>query len=316
MSRPILRGLILSRRLGFTRCVVLTLGGLMAPARSHAADQPAPVHMIVTVEARNNADLPPLKDGDVTAYQGRQRLPVTGLTACQGENAGMELLLVLDDASSPSGWRLDDLRQFINSQPAMVSIGVGHMHNGMVETTAKFTLDHAVAAQSLRLPLGVGAASPYQAVTDLIKHWEGHADRREVVLITSGIDPSGGNGPVNPYLDTAIADAQREGIIVHAINIPGLGGASVTPYPLNSGQSFLEQLTTETGGRTFIPVSSRADSLGSVLDDLARLLEHQYRVTLLPKSGNKAGLKDVKLVAEPPHVALVYAKRMYVTDGR
>jgi hypothetical protein len=294
------------------KCLVLTLSVLLLSARSQAADQLAPVHMIVTVEARNGADLPSLKESDVIAHQGSTRLRVTGLTACQGENAAMELFLVLDDASSPSGWRLDDLRRFINGQPATVSIAIGHMHNGMVETTVKFTLDHALAAQSLRLPLGAGAASPYLAVSDLIKHWQGHADRREVVLITSGIDPSGGSGPVNPYLDTAIADAQREGIIVHTIYIPGVGGAS----GLNSGQSFLEQLATATGGKTFIPVSSRADSLTPVLDDLARLLEHQYRLTLQPKSGDKAGLKDVKLVPETPHVGLVYAKRMYVTDGR
>jgi hypothetical protein len=272
--------------------------------------------MIVTVEARNGAALPSLKEGDVIATQGRERLRVTAVTACQGENAAMELFLVLDDASSPSGWRLDDLRRFINNQPATASIGIGHMHNGMVETTVKLTLDHALAAQSLRLPLGAGGASPYLALSDLIKHWQGHADRREVVLITSGIDPTGGSGSVNPYLDTAIADAQREGIIVHTIYIPGLGGASLTPYPLNSGQSFLEQLTTATGGKTFIPVSNRADSLGPVLDDLARLLEHQYRVTLLPDSATKAGLHDVKLVAEAPHVVLIYAKRMYGADRR
>lgn len=299
MYRPVLEGLVLSV--------------LLASAQSRAADQPAPVHMIVTVETRNSAAVPSLGESDLIARQGGARLRVTGLTACQGDNAAMELFLVLDDASSPSGWRLDDLRRFINNQPATASIGIGHMHNGMVETTVKFTLDHALAAQSLRLPLGAGAASPYLALSDLIKHWQGHADRREVVLITSGIDPSGGNGPENPYMDTAIADAQRAGIIVHTIYIPGLGGSSGA---LNSGQSFLEQLSTETGGRIFIPVSSRADSLGPVLDDLARLLEHQYRVTLLPKSGDKAGLKDVKLAIETPHVALIYAKRMYVTDGR
>ena len=193
------------------RCVVLTLAGLLASARSQAADQPPPVNMIVTVEAGNGGSLPALKESDVIATQGGKRLRVTGLTACQGENAAMELFLVLDDASSPSGWRLDDLRRFIDSQPATASIGIGHMHNGMVETTVKLTLDHALVAQSLRLPLGAGAASPYLALSDFIKHWQGHADRREVVMITSGIDPTGGNGPVNPYLDTAIADAQRQG---------------------------------------------------------------------------------------------------------
>ena len=300
MCRPILRG------------IVFTLGGLLASTRIQAADQLPPVHMIVTVEARKGAPLPPLKESDVIATQGRTRLSVTGVTACQGENAAMELFLVLDDAASPSGWRLDDLRRFINDQPATASIGIGHMHNGFVEASAKLTLDHALAAQSLRLPLGAGAASPYQALSDMIKHWQGHAERREVVLITSGIDPASGNPSVNPYLDAAIAEAQREGIIVYTIYIPGVDGAS----GLNSGQAYLEQLATETGGKPFIPLSNRADSLGPVLDELSGLLQHQYRVTLLPKSGDKAGLKDVKLAIETPHAAIVYAKRMYVTDGR
>jgi len=267
--------------------------------------------MIVTVEPRNGASLPTLKESDVIAHQGSTRLRVTGMTACQGENAAMELFLVLDDASSPSGWRLDDLRRFINDQPATASIAIGHMHNGMVETTVKFTLDHALVAQSLRLPLGAGAASPYLALSDMIKHWQGHAERREVVLITSGIDSESGN-VVNPHVDTAIANAQREGIIVHTIYIPGVGGAS----GLLSGQSFLEQLATGTGGKAFTPLSNRADSLRPVLEDLGRRLEHQYRVTLVPKSGEKAGLKDVKLVIETPNTGLIYAKRMFVTDGR
>jgi hypothetical protein len=36
----------------------------------------------------------------------------------------------------------------------------------------------------------------------------------------------------------------------------------------------------------------------------------------VPKSGTKAGLHDVKLVAETPHVGLVHPKRMSVADGR
>jgi hypothetical protein len=300
MYRPILESLVLSLV-------------LLAPAQSQTANQPAPVHMIVTAEARDGAALPSLKVGDVVAHQGGKVLRVTELTPCQGENAAMELFFVLDDATSPSaGGKLDDVRQFINNQPATASIGVGHMHNGLVEVTTKPTLDHALAARSLRLPLGAGAASPYLALSDMIKHWPGHADRREVVLITSGIDPTGGNGPVNPYLDVAIADAQREGIIVHSIYIPGAGGAS----GVYSGQSFLEQLTSATGGRTFTPVSSRPDSLEPVLEELAQLLEHQYRMTLVPKSGTKAGLHDVRLAAETPHTALIYPKRMSVGDGR
>jgi hypothetical protein len=36
---------------------------------------------MIAVEARNGAGLPSLKEGDVVAYRGRERLRVTGLTA-------------------------------------------------------------------------------------------------------------------------------------------------------------------------------------------------------------------------------------------
>ena len=116
MSRPIFRG------------IVLTLGGLLAPARSQAAEQPAPVHMIVTVEARNGAGLPSLKEGDVIAYQGHERLRVTGLTACQGKNAAMELFLVLDDASSPSAGPRSPW-----SCGSEVRLRIGHAHQKLVQ---------------------------------------------------------------------------------------------------------------------------------------------------------------------------------------
>lgn len=39
-------------------------------------------------------------------------------------------------------------------------------------------------------------------------------------MVTSGIDPLGGFGPTNPYLETAIDDAQRHGVIVYTIYEP------------------------------------------------------------------------------------------------
>ena len=42
------------------------------------------------------------------------------------------------------------------------------MHNGTVEMTQDFTVDHDAAAKSLRVPEGstIGAASPYLSITD------------------------------------------------------------------------------------------------------------------------------------------------------
>jgi len=86
------------------------------------------------------------------------------------------------------------------------------MRNGTVEVAQDMTADHAKAAKGLRLPLGAPGvvASPFLALSDLIKRWPATAARREVILVTSGVDPLGG-GLQDPYLDTSIEQAQRAG---------------------------------------------------------------------------------------------------------
>src|SRR5579863_6811792 len=177
----------------------------------------APVQTIITVEARHGKDVPGLNQGDVMASERHERLQVTDLIALKGENAGLELFLLLDDASATSlGSQLGDLRGFIEAQPAATAIGIAYMQHGTVEIVQNLTTDHARAAHGLRLPMWTAGPSPYLSLSDLIKRWPGSSARREVVLVTSGVDSLGGSGPINPYLDTAIEDAQRSGIVVYA----------------------------------------------------------------------------------------------------
>jgi hypothetical protein len=61
------------------------------------------------------------------------------------------------------------------------------------------------------------------ALIDLIHKWPSADQAREVLMITSGIDPAYGPGPSNPYLDRAIEAAQREGVIVHSIYFSSAG---------------------------------------------------------------------------------------------
>ncbi len=93
------------------------------------------------------------------------------------------------------------------------------MRNGSVDTVQELTKDHALAEKALRLPLGataVGYTSPYLSLSDLMKKWPETADRREILMITSGIDPLGGgfsDDPYNnPYLKEAFDRAQRGGV--------------------------------------------------------------------------------------------------------
>jgi hypothetical protein len=54
------------------------------------------------VEARHDHEenIPLLNKEEVMAYEGHARLPMTDLVSCTGENAGVELYLLIDDASS------------------------------------------------------------------------------------------------------------------------------------------------------------------------------------------------------------------------
>jgi hypothetical protein len=98
------------------------------------------------------------------------------------------LFILIDDAATSLGLQLDELRAFINSQPATTAIAVGYMQYGTVQTVQSSTKDHSLAAKSLRLPMGSASGSPYFSVEDLIKHWPEGPVPREILMVSDGID--------------------------------------------------------------------------------------------------------------------------------
>jgi hypothetical protein len=234
-----------------------------------------PVEMVVSVEARHGGNVPALNKPDFIVRQGNKRLDVRDAVPLQGNDAGLELYVLLDDASEWTlGSELADLRTFIESQPASTAVGVGYMRNGTVFTAENLTKDHARAAKALRLPLG-SAASPYLSLSDLVKRWPASAGRREVIMVTSGADSLGGDGPMNPYLDSAIADAQRAGMIVYAIYSPGMGHSGHSYWRTNWGQNYLAELADETGGEAYMLGFGTPVSIAPYLKDNGEHRAHQ-----------------------------------------
>lgn len=299
----------------------LTIAGL-AMSSTLALPQekvPAPavsVQMTVTVEARHDKkEVPVLTRDDVIVFQRKnERLSVTNLVPCSGDNAALELFILIDDAS---GWtfgsQLNDLRQFIGTQPATTSIGIGYMRNGTVDVVQDFTADHSKAAQALRLSLGYPGVtpSPFLSLTDLIKRWPPSPARHEVVLVSSGDDPLGGES-MDPYLDSSIEQAQRAGTIVYAIYTPGAGHSSHSYWRMNWGQNHLAQIAEETGGEAYMLGFGTPVSFAPYLAELAEHLAHQYVVTFLAKPGDKAGFEAIRLTTEVPNAEIVAAGRVYV----
>jgi hypothetical protein len=243
------------------RAFILTAGLAASAAffvsdKSPAASNAVPVQSIITVEARRTqgTEVPALSPGDVMAYEHRESLRVTELVALQGENADLQLFVLIGDSSDSSlGSRFGELRSFINAQPARTAIGLGYMRNGMVDLRQDLTADHSRAAQALRIPFSSAGASPYLALSDMIKRWPGdEKSRRAVLMVTSGIDPLGGQELIDPYLDSAIEDAQRNQVTIYAIYMPAAGHSGHSFFRMNWGQSHLAHLAEEPGGEAYM----------------------------------------------------------------
>ncbi len=302
----------------FTTAIAMT--GMLAIAQEpRSSGSSVPVQMVVTVDAAHGKDVPLLQREDVMVFQGKDRLRVTDWTALKGEQAGLELFVLIDDASAGSlGIQLADLREFIGAQPAATSIGIGYMHNGSAEIAQTPTSDHGKAAKALRLPFGriAEGASPYLALEDLIKKWPSASARREVLLISSGVDPLGGFGPTNPYLDTAIGHAQRAGIIVYAIYTPRAGHGGHSFWQMSWGQNHLAQLSEETGGESYMLGFGAPVALAPYLREVAENLTRQYSVSFLAKPPAKPGFVPVRFSSEVPNAEIIAAPKVYVAPER
>jgi hypothetical protein len=300
--------------------VLIAVVTLFASMQLSAAEQnsspagPA-VSLVVTVEARHGSNVPEINREDVMVYEGRDRDTVAGWLPLQGDHAGLELFIMIDDSSNVSlGSQLEDIKQFIAAQPATTKIGIAYMQNGAAQVVQNLTNDHVLASKALRLPLAnPGAnASPYFSLGDLIKRWPESKERREVVMVTDGIDRIWGSGPDNGYVDTVIQQAQRAGVIVFAIYTPGMGHHGHSFWRMNWGQNYLSQLADETGGEAYYLGNGAPVSFAPYLEDITRRLGRQYLLTFLAKPEKKAGMQRVKLQTEVPNAELVSADMVYV----
>ena len=304
----------------------LVLGVISGPAPASAqqanSSTDVPVHMVVTVKPHHGAQVPAVAADDVKVYQKGKRDMVASWVPLQGDRAGLQLYILIDDTSrSTLALQYSSIDKFIEEQPATTAIAVGYMRNGTVYTAQNLTTDHALAEKSLRLPLGFGAAytSPYLALSDLMKKWPETKDRREILMISSGTDPLGGgfsNDPYsNPYLDAAFEQAQRGGFIVYSIYSPGVGRAGRGSFRTNLAQSGLDLLSQKTGGETYYLGYGAPVDITPYLRDISNNLKNQYGLTFIAKSAKKPTLEPVKVKTEMPNTGLITAEDGYIGSG-
>jgi hypothetical protein len=297
--------------------ILVTAGPAISAPKTNATA--APTQMVVTVRPAlgdNRAD--GLKGGDLTVLRGNIPAPVVRLERLTGDVADMQLFVLLDDSTRSSSLanQLPQLKTFLESLPATTQVAVGYMRNGTFGLVQPLTSDHNKVVGSLRLPASIPGenGSPYFALSDLAKHWPSKqsTNRRAVLMLTDGIDPYYGVANMDdPYVNAAIHDALKEGVMVYSIYLRGAGLYGWGDWITNVAQSHLAQVSEETGGHAYFQGLTDPVTISPFLRDFRDRLDNQYRVTIEAFKSNKKGVQPVKLRAELPGLKIEGPTRMY-----
>ena len=160
----------------------------------------------------------------------------------------------------------------------------GYITSGTLQVRQPFTTDLDKAALSLRIPLASGAASPYNPYVELIEalrkfdaDWKG---TNAVLLISDGLDVSRGfdSGAAANTLDLhrAIKQANERNVAVYSFYAPSVGLTSHSRLAASYGQSSLNRLGKETGGKAFFQGATGFVSFDSHFRRLRETLNAQY----------------------------------------
>jgi hypothetical protein len=192
-------------------------------------------------------------------------------------------ILVQDDLDSRVGNELKATREFIRSLPAGSRVMIAYVTSGSLQVRQKFTDDLEKAAQALRIPVGSTAVSPYNPYVEVVealrKFEAGNGNRNALLLISDGLDTSRGfdtSAAANTIdLQRAIKEAQKRNVAIYSFYAPTVGLTSWNRRAIGYGQSSLNRLSNETGGRAFFQGTSFV-TFDSYFERLRQTLNDQY----------------------------------------
>src|SRR5207245_7454204 len=115
----------------------------------------------------------------------------------------------------------------------------------------------------------------------------------------------------NPYVDSAIEEAQRAGVIIYSIYTPGVGHYGHSFWRMNWGQNYLSQISDETGGESYYLGFGAPVSFAPYLDDLNHRLTRHYLLTFRAKPEKKSSFQQFNLRPAVPNPAMLPPHRGY-----
>jgi len=193
-------------------------------------------------------------------------------------------ILIQDDLIPQVGSELGVTKDFIRSLPQGSRVMVGYITTGTLQVRQPFTTDLENAAKSLRIPLasrGSSAFNPYVEVLEALKKFDNSwTNANAVLLISDGLDTSHGFDSTAAGhtidIDRAISEANKRHVSVFSFYAPSVGLTSRNRLAASYGQSSLNRLSHDTGGRAFFQGATGFVTFDSYFSRLRETLNRQY----------------------------------------
>ena len=192
-------------------------------------------------------------------------------------------ILIQDDLVPQVDNELRVTRDFIRSLPRGSRVMVGYVTAGSLQVRQPFTADLEKAAGSLRILRSTVSSAPYNPyvqVIEALRKFEGVSGRKAVLLISDGLDTSRGfdiSSAANTLdLERAIRESTKRDVAVYSFYAPSVGFSSRSRLAASYGQSSLNRLAKETGGKAFFQGTTGFVSFDSYFRRLSDELNDQF----------------------------------------
>jgi hypothetical protein len=193
-------------------------------------------------------------------------------------------ILIQDDLVPQVGNELKITRDFIRSLPQGSQVMVGYITAGSLQVRQPFTTDLEKAAKSLRIPLGSTSSSPFNPYVEVVealrKFDRDGSNANAILLISDGLDTSRGFDSTaaghTVDIDRTIKEANKRGVSIFSFYAPSVGLTSHSRIAASYGQSSLNRVSDETGGRAFFQGTSGFVTFNSYFARLRETLNRQY----------------------------------------
>ena len=193
-------------------------------------------------------------------------------------------ILIQDDLVPQVSNEIGVTRDFIRSLPQGSQVMVGYITAGTLQVRQPFTTDLDKAARSLRIPTASTASTafnPYVEVLEALRNFDRNGTNANAILLVSdGLDTSRGFDSTaaghTVDIERAIKEANKRGVSIFSFYAPSVGLTSHSRIAASYGQSSLNRLSNETGGKAFFQGTSGFVTFNSYFSRLRETLNRQY----------------------------------------